>query len=254
VSVDPSEVLHLEREATRLLAAAEPRALTMRLIGGMAIRLLLGDALHPAFHREIQDLDFVLAPADARHASPFFSEAGYVPDRAFNGLSGGRRMLFVHPETSRQIDVFVGTFEMCHTLPLEGRLKCLPLTLPSADLLLTKLQIVELNQKDCYDIFALVLAHPLAEHDDGTVNLDRIVSLTSRDWGLHHTVSLNLERLRQLLPAVGIDEEARQEITARLAALGEALERAPKSRAWKMRARIGERKQWYEEPEEVDRG
>ncbi|HEX8753229.1 MAG TPA: hypothetical protein VF731_07420, partial [Solirubrobacterales bacterium] len=159
----------------------------------------------------------------------------------------------------RQVDVFVGSFEMCHTLPLAERLGARPGTLPAAELLMTKLQIVELNEKDRGDAFALLLAHEVAEADvdasgADAIDASRIASLTSRDWGLQRTFELNFERLREALGALPLEEGGRETIAVRIERLAAAIEAAPKSRRWKLRERIGERVQWYEEPEEVDRG
>lgn len=225
----------------------------MRLIGGMAIRLLAGDALHPAFHREIQDLDFIVARRHGREAESLLEDAGYVGDERFNALNGARRMLFVDPGHDRQIDIFVETFEMCHSLPLAERLDVVPCTLPAAEVLMTKLQIVDLNAKDRADLYALLLSHDVDEVDEGFVNGRRIAELSSRDWGLQRTFELNLERLRAGLDEQPLNDVERAELTRRIEALGELMEQAPKSRKWKLRARVGERKRWYEQPEEVDR-
>ena len=60
-------------------------------------------------------------------------------------------MLFYDTANGRQLDVFVGTFHMCHELDLGKRLAEHPSALDAADLLLTKLQIAEINRKDIVD-------------------------------------------------------------------------------------------------------
>jgi hypothetical protein len=248
----------LAAEALRLLSSIEAAAVEARLIGGMAIRLIAGERLDPAFHREIADLDFISARREGRRLGDLLAASGYQPDERFNALNGARRMLFLDPLHGRQLDVFVGSFEMCHTLPLAERLGARPRTLPAAELLMTKLQIVELNDKDRGDIFALLLAHEVAAADLDAAGADaidaaRIASLTSRDWGLQRTFELNLERLRETVAALPVQEGSRETIAGRIERLAGAIEEAPKSRKWKLRDRIGDRKQWYEEPEEVDR-
>ena len=86
------------------------------------------------------------------------------------------------------------------------------------------------------------------------LDIERITDLTANDWGLQHTFELNLERLRSGLVEQPLGPEQAQAITSRIDELGSAMERAPKSRRWKLRARVGEHRRWYEEPEEVDRG
>jgi hypothetical protein len=248
----------LVKEAGRLLAAVAAADVPARLIGGMAIRLLLGTRLDPIFEREIADLDFVCAGGAGGRLGEVLTGAGYQGDEQFNALNGARRLLFWDPERGRQIDVFVGRFEMCHELPLAERLEVRAATLPAAELLMTKLQIVELNRKDQRDAFALldgaeVTGADRAEDGADAINAARIASLTAQDWGLQRTFELNLERLRGGVGELELPDPRRDAIAARIERLLAAMEEAPKSRRWKMRARIGERKQWYEEPEEVGR-
>jgi hypothetical protein len=143
---------------------------------------------------------------------------------------------------------------MCHQLPLDTRLELEPRTLPLAELVLTKLQIVKLNRKDAYDVYSLLLAHQVADHDDEAVNGKWIGELCGRDWGLYRTVQLNLERLREELEVPELQPAELETIRGRVQALEEAIERAPKSAKWKLRARVGDRVRWYEDPEEVEKG
>lgn len=249
VAIEPD----IDIEARRLLEEVAARDLSARLIGGMAVRLLAGDRLHPAYRRAIQDLDFVLARRDGRAMEALLSDAGYAPEDQFNALNGHRRLLFLDEEHGRQIDVFVDSFAMCHTLPLAERLAARADTLPPADVLMTKLQIVHLNPKDAGDLYALLLSRGVAPDDDEAIDSARIAALTGNDWGLQRTFELNLERLREGLGDQPLDEHERAAVAGRIDALAAAMDDAPKSRRWRLRARVGERKRWYELPEEVDR-
>jgi hypothetical protein len=240
-------------EARRLLDLIADQELDARLIGGMAVRLLAADDLDAAFIRDIADLDFVVSKRDARRLAALLEGAGYQGDEQFNALNGARRLLYLDRVNRRQIDVFVQTFVMCHELPIVQRLGDRADTLPAAEVLMTKLQIISLNAKDRGDLYAILATHDVAAHDDRAINAPRIASLASDDWGLQHTFELNLQRLRDGLPDLPLEAEAVATIAQRIDALATAIEVAPKSRKWKLRARIGERKQWYEEPEEVDR-
>jgi hypothetical protein len=254
MTLDPTTIEpDLEREARRLLAEIAREGLDARLIGGMAIVLLAGARLHPHYAREIQDLDFVVTKKHRRATEQLLTAAGYAPDTQFNALNGARRLLF-HDEThGRQIDVFVDRFEMCHVLPLTERLTRMPDTLPAAEVLMTKLQIVQLNAKDRGDLYAILNSHEVADRDEQAVNVERITALTAEDWGLQRTFEINLDRLSAALADEPLDAEGRAVIAGRIEALAAAMEAAPKSRRWKLRARVGERKRWYEEPEEVER-
>jgi hypothetical protein len=240
-------------EGRELVADAEARGLAVRLIGGVAIRLLLGDRFDPAFERPLQDIDAITRRRDARGLEALLAERGWEPARAFNALNGARRLLFHDPASEAQVDVFVEAFEMCHRLPLADRLDAPGSTLPATDLLMTKLQIVELNAKDRSDLYALLGGVGLGSGDPATVDPARVAQLTANDWGLHHTLELNLSRLTDGLTADAVPGGDRKSLAATIDAITAAMEDAPKGRAWKLRARIGERKRWYEDPEEVDR-
>jgi len=241
-------------EARRLLAAAEEEGLRLRLIGGVAVRLHVQGELHPSFAREIRDIDVVTGKGEGRRAGAFIEAQGYVPNRTFNAMHGARRMLFYDEANGRQLDVFVNTFEMCHVLPVGEHLDRDPMTVPLADLLLTKLQIVTLNAKDRSDAYALLLEHELGSGDVESIDAARIADLCARDWGLYRTLQLNLERLGSALAESGLSDDEQGLIAARLAGLTAAIEAAPKSVKWKARARVGDRVRWYEEPDEVAQG
>jgi hypothetical protein len=153
------------------------------------------------------------------------------------------------------MDVFLDQLRMCHDLRFAERLTVDRWTLPLADLLLSKLQIVELTDRDAQDVAALLADHELTE-DDAGIGLRRIRSVCATDWGWWRTVDGNLGRLiaRWRRDAAGGSAEeglALGTATARATALLERLASAPKSAAWRLRAAIGDRMRWYAEPEEI---
>jgi hypothetical protein len=221
------------------------------LIGGLAIRWLCPDLPHRS--HPAQDLDFASLGSSRRELSDFLAELGYVADRNFNALYGNKQLYFQHPETGLAIDVMVDKLEMCHTLSFADSLTRLPYTLDPMHLLLSKLQIIELNEKDVDDCLRLLVTFPLADSDDpAAMDLRVFRSLLGNDWGWWKTVTLNLERIAAYVDSGGgTDLTGSQDPRAALAALAQAAEDAPKSRRWKMRARVGERKRWYETPQET---
>jgi len=218
----------------------------LRLLGGVAVRLR-SSGLPPALQREYKDLDFATTKKAAGDAQSLLRGLGYEPHLGFNAMNGRERLLFYDDPNRRQVDVFVSSFRMCHEIPLEKRLTVDDDTVPLAELLLTKLQIIELNEKDVRDTVALLLEHEVTEDDQG-VNASHVASLCADDWGLWRTISHNLEKLRHHVGDYDVDAEA---VSNRVALILERIETAPKSRSWRMRAKIGERKRWYELPEEV---
>jgi hypothetical protein len=239
-------------EGQRLLARAAEADVALRLLGGVAIKLRAPGELQPAFKRSYADLDFVTKKRTAGRAAELFRAEGYTPHVPFNALHGQERMLFFDEEHERQVDVFVGSFHMSHKIPLEERLDVDPVSIPLGELLLTKLQIAELNEKDVRDALALLDGHPVGDADGETVNAGRIAALCAADWGLWRTITGNLDTCCALAP--GYDVPNRAEVEARLREVLHRIEAEPKTRGWRLRAKIGERKRWYELPEEVAGG
>ncbi|GAB4215353.1 MAG: hypothetical protein OHK0022_55170 [Roseiflexaceae bacterium] len=246
-----SPLAEIRAEAQRVVAAAQAQGLTLRLLGGLAVALHAPSAALPALTRPYADIDLVALARQASPAERLLAALGYQPDREFNLLNGAERLLFRDPLHGRQVDVFVGQFNMCHRIPVAERLELEPLTLPLAELLLTKLQIVQLNEKDLRDICALLLDHPAGTGDAEMINAERVARLCGEDWGLWKTASLGLERARAFAAGAGLDPQAQHTIEQRAAALLAALEQSPKSLRWRLRAAVGERVPWYELPEEV---
>ena len=226
----------------------------LRVLGGVAIRLRAPGELPPLFQRAYADIDFVTSKGSSGKVQLFFRNAGYEPHKAFNALHGQERLLFFDNENDRQVDVFVGAFSMSHKIPLGERLELEPGTVPLAELLLTKLQIAELNEKDVKDALALFHGHAVGEADGDTINAVRVAKLCSDDWGLWRTITANLATCRAYVDRYDLPAEEKERLGERIDGLLERIEREPKSRRWKLRAKIGERKRWYELPEEVAGG
>ena len=244
----------MAEEAVRVAEAAESEELTLRLLGGVAIRLRAKDGLHPAFEREYADLDWIVPKGKSPDAQKFFDALGYTPHVRFNAIHGRERLLFFDEGNNRQVDVLIGTFRMSHEIPFGDRLALEPLTVPLAELLLTKLQIVQLNEKDVRDTLALLHDHPVEESDGEAVNAAQIARLCASNWGLWRTFTANLSDLDEHIGRYDLPEESKRRIAERVQRLQERIEEEPKTFGWKMRAKIGDRKRWYELPEEVEGG
>src|SRR2546425_429012 len=178
---------------------------------------------------------------------PFASRA-YQGPRRFNTLNGDQRLLYLDEVNGRQIDVFIDRMKMCHVIELANRLGHEGPTLTPADLLLSKLQVYEVNMKDLVDTTALLLDHPIADHDNDAINAAYLARLTSEDWGLHRTLQLNSGRVRDAARELDVDAGR---VSQRLDELWARIDAQPKSLKWKLRARVGDRMSWYELPEEV---
>ena len=241
-------------EMHRLIDAAAEQAILLRAIGGLAVRVKSRD-YRKFVTREYPDIDFAAAEKDRSALDPFFKEMGYEPSKQFNILNGTQRQIYRDPSHARHVDIFVGDFMMCHRLPLNDRLHLDPVTIPLAELLLSKAQIVELNRKDALDIASILFYNETGNDDDGRINLQRIAQLCSQDWGLYKTTSINLKRVEEIVVDKGMEllDEERELILSRIRQIRAAFEEMPKSLQWKMRDKVGTRVRWYEEVEEVAR-
>ena len=251
-------------EALQLARGAADAGLALKLLGGLAVRIICPD--YPPRLRRDQDIDFACLSKGRKDVAAYLERSGCTADRRFNNLNGDKQMYFNAP-SGRPIDVMVDRLTMCHTLDFRPSFGRLPLTVDAIDVLLSKLQIVELNEKDLRDILHLLSALPVRGEDRGggrhaagpagdapAIDIDRFSKLLGADWGWWRTVTGNLAKLPGLVaerpdlvpPGASYDavEQSRQ--------LLQIAESAPKGVKWKLRANVGDRVRWYELPEEVD--
>jgi hypothetical protein len=235
-------------EGQRLAVRAQTQGLPLRLLGGVAVWCQCPSARVPPLARIYGDADFLGLGGERRRISAFMEAEGYEADRMFNALHGATRLNFHDPVRERPVDVLLDRFVMAHELDLRDSTSPDGLTISLADLLLTKLQVVSINDKDVRDLLAL-----LHDHDFGAeeISMERILAVTRNDWGLEHTIHRSLATLRELIPRTGLGAQQAGRIIARADELDANLHAAPKGTKWKMRARVGERVRWYEEPEEA---
>jgi len=237
-------------EALGLAQAAAEAGLGLKLLGGLAVRVLCPD--FPPRLRRGQDMDFACLGKGRKDVAAWLADQGCVPDRRFNNLNGDRQMYFNAP-SGRPVDVMVDRLTMCHTLDFRPSFGRLPFTVDSVDVLLSKLQIIELNEKDARDIVQLLSCLPVGAGAAAAIDTDRFGKVLGADWGWWRTVTGNLDKLPSLLaetPALAC-AGAEYDPVAQARQLREVADSAPKGMKWKMRARVGDGMRWYELPEEV---
>ena len=237
-------------EALGLARGAADASLGLKLLGGLAVRVLCPE--FPPRLRRDQDIDFACVSKQRKKVADYLAGAGCEPDRRFNNLNGDRQMYFNAP-SGRPIDVMVDRLSMCHVLDFRPSFDRQPLTIDAVDVLLSKLQIVELNEKDLRDIVHLLAALPLGGGSRAAIDTDRFCKLLGADWGWWRTVTGNLAKMEELLgerPAL-IPDNRLYEPVAQAGRLLEFAVETPKSMKWKLRSNVGDRVRWYELPEEV---
>lgn len=235
------------KEAEELLARCAERGADGRLLGGVAVRLRCPSAVRDELAREYQDLDFVVLRKSASLFAKACADAGFVPEKQFNALHGERRLLFY--KGGLALDGFVQVFEQCHRLDFSGRLRAGEPTIQLADLLLTKLQVFEINRKDLTDAVTILL-----DHEPGVGNpldLAAIGDVVREDWGWYTTVGDNLQRIPEIARELLGGESA--VVESRVERIRAHMESVPKTMAWKLRAKVGRRIPWYQLPEEKER-
>jgi hypothetical protein len=248
------EKAEFEAEADRLLALAREDGVTLRLLGAVAFARRCPDHayLRERLGRHYTDIDFAAYGREAREIRAMLGRAGYVEDPQVYVDSEGSRLVAEHPGIGMHIDVFLDKLEFCHTVPWNGRLEIDPETIPLAELLLQKMQIVEINEKDLIDAITLLLEYPLGDSDDGTINVGRIARVCAKDWGWWRTLTMNLGKVRQMAEHYELmTPEETGRVAEQVRAALDRIEAEPKSMSWRLRAKVGDRKKWYRDVGEL---
>ncbi len=244
----------LEAEVVRVVGAADAAAVAIRALGSIGVALHGHDAkaMLPNFQRTYADIDLAAYRHDAKAVVSLLEGLGYRHDREIFIRSEGGRSIFDDPVRRIHIDVFYDRLDFCHVIPLAGRLEVDHPTIPLAELLLSKLQIYRINEKDIVDAIVVLLDHPLADGDTDTIDVDRIARLCAADWGLWRTITQNLAKVASLVATFPqLDDVQGSRVVSATTTLKERIDAEPTSMAWRMRARVGDRRQWWTEVDEV---
>lgn len=238
-------------EARRIGTIAEGSGVCARLLGGGGVALHAHREIPAPLRRTYGDLDYVVRRSDGAAFRRMLEASGYEPNASFNALHGHQRMLHYDPLHKRQVDTFVGDFAMCHALDLRDRLPADGLSLTPVDLLLTKLQIVEVNDKDLVDVLILFGDHAVGAGPEA-IDPNRLAALVGRDWGWYTTLSDNLVKVEERGRwTEGLEPDLRARLLDRIAEVRAVVKGAPRSLGWRARGAVGRRMPWYELPEEV---
>jgi hypothetical protein len=234
---------------------AESTGIVLRMLGASAIRLHCphNQSLLNALKRMITDIDFAAYGKQKTEVVRFLTEHGYRPRQHLTIGAFVGREIFEHGDGTH-VDVFFDKLEYCHTIYFRNRLERDRPTIPLSELLLEKTQIVQINEKDLKDLAIMLLEHEIGDVDGETINAKEIAKTLSNDWGFYYTFTTNIAKVEDLIQKYEIlTEENKKLIKQRIASLLEYVESEPKTTSWKLRARVGPRKKWYRDVEEVDR-
>jgi hypothetical protein len=242
-----------EAEGDRLVALADGRGVALRLLGALAFakRCPRHAYLQETLKRAYTDIDFAGYGKQASRIKDMFAQEGYVEDTMMYVESEGSRMVLRHPVTGLHLDVFLDKLEFCHTILWKGRLETHESTIPLAEMLMQKMQIVQINEKDIIDTIMLLLEHPLGDEDGDVINIGLVAGVCAKDWGWWRTLTMNLGKVRQAAGAYDLTVEEAGRVVAQVDAAMQRIEDEPKSMGWRMRAKIGDRKKWYRDVGEL---
>jgi hypothetical protein len=241
----------LQAEAVAIVAAATEQGVTLRVVGSAGLRLHCDRAapVMDRLGRPAKDIDFVVPQRHRKGMRRLLEGRGYVADRDLLIAMEGTRYSFTHRENGTEIDVFVERLNFCHPIELAGRLEIHPLTIPAEELLLSKLQIVEMTTTDLIDASVLLATHPVGDpgQDSEAVDAGHIARVLARDWGFHHTATANLARVGDHAATTDLGGELNPAVQRGTRQLMAAIDAEPKSLSWRRRAKVGERKQWWQD-------
>ena len=252
---DRTERDKFEGELKRIIKASDEAGVLLRVIGSLAFQMHCPKYgyLQEAMGRAYTDIDFAAYRKQTKEIKALMSGLSYTENREVFIVSEGERSIFDRAEIGLHVDVFYEKLDFCHTIYWADRLEVDGPTIPLAEMLLEKMQIVQINEKDVIDTIMLLLEHPLGDNDDETINIKRIAELCSTDWGLWRTTTINLDKVRQLAHGYEVlKDEHKAHVEAQVAAAMERIDQEPKSLAWRLRSRVGDRVKWYKEVDEVE--
>jgi hypothetical protein len=248
-----------EEEVNRIISEADKRKIPLRIMGGAAIRMHCpkhADLYEKLKRAPKHDMDFITYSKFRPITKSLFVDLGYEPyiSLMLTGATGRHRQIFNDKEGNKAIDVFLDKLEMCHVIDYRNRLEVDTPTVPLAELLLQKLQIVQTNEKDIQDTIILLIEHDLGKGDREEVNLDYIAKVLANEWGFWYTVTTNCEKVKEFLVKYEIlTKHDKALVTERIDRLHDRIEKEPKTLQWKLRSKVGPSAKWYNVVEEVER-
>ena len=274
----PTEVFL--RESQEIVEKAKQEGIVLRILGGLSI------AIHCKEHREFaqklgrmgtgvikgqeySDIDYVSYRNQREKIKELFDKIGYAKRRATLSTAASERQIYYHPKGWFYVDVFFDKLLVAnHPINFKGRLELDYPTITVTDMLLEKIQMWEaFSVKDLKDCLLLLKAHDIKEKSEKeSIDTLYIAKILVQDWGFWYTATTNLKNLKKFITEIDklgieadinpkqIEKKEREDITEKIEAILERIEKEPKSFGWKMRAKIGTKKKWYnpvERPETV---
>ena len=264
------------KEATRLVATAQSQGIYQRIMGSLAAYIHSMDkpeiiSTFKSLGRfgegkpNFTDLDLIAYSKQGRQVGQIFKQLGFKPDEMVNGFFGDRRLIFYSPTGAYHVDIFLNKLEFSHTVefgekPGAGRLELDSPTISLTDLVLEKLQIHEINRKDLIDLMIVFLGHPVSSdgvNEREAVDGAYISKTLGDDWGFWFDSVANLNKVKsfaiELMNEGKLTNEHVSTVNREVARLVDMANTSSKTKRWEVRSKVGTKKPWYREVEEVVR-
>ncbi len=251
---DSAEREKFENELKAILKASEDSGILMRVIGSLAFQMHCPQYgyLQAALGRAYTDIDFAAYSGQNKQISEMMTNMGYVENREVFIASEGERSIFDKPGTGLHVDIFYEKLDFCHAIYWKDRLEADSPTIPLTELLLEKMQIVQINEKDIIDTLMLLLEHPVGETDKETINVKLAAQLCASEWGLWRTTTMNLDKVKQLAQHYDqLTPEQKSRVASQVDTILARINNEPKPLAWRLRNRVGDRVKWYKDVDDV---
>jgi hypothetical protein len=246
----------MKAEGQRIVIEGKKRNLHLRLLGAIAfqVRCPKYSYLTAKLHRELSDVDFAGYNRERSEIDKMMREFGYIDQPMVTALFGHRRMIWEHRSEGLHVDIFFDKLEMNHDLPFDGRLELDEFTIPLVDMLLEKMQIVQINEKDIVDTIMLLREHTIDSSAREKIDGGYLADLLCNDWGFYYTVTTNLRKVQEKLSGYAeLSQDDRIDVSNKIDSLVKVIEEKPKTLAWKLRAKVGPKTKWYKSVEDINR-
>jgi len=240
--------------ANAIVREGNERGVLPRLLGSVAffIHCPVYGYFQEKAHRNFTDLDFAAYYPHTKKIRNILEAMGFEEDREVAVVYARTRLIYNHPSTGVHVDVFIDKLDFCHQIPWAGRLEIDDPTIPLAELLLEKMQIVKLNEKDIIDTIMLIREHSIGNSDQEIINTKLISTMCSKDWGLWRTISMNFKKVDENLAGYDwLTPEDREVVHSRIIEVQRIIDAAPKSLKWNMRSKVGDKVKWYNDSSEA---
>lgn len=245
----PTSLQSLLDVAVSVINTLAARRIVARLFGGLSIEVIAPWKDIFGIDRPVKDIDIIVPRSSMITAMDVLSIDGWKMNGRNQRINSGILVCAIDNTSGTRLDMYADPVILNQTLYFGQRLRILEKTLTPVDLLISKLQIVNITDRDLDDICALAGGCQVAAVDSpSTLNAERLKIICSNSWALQYTSIGNLDAAeRRAGTHRDIQEERLARILQNVSLLRNICTDCPKSWTWRLRAKIGPLLPWYEQ-------